>query len=108
MEKLADEAETAASKQDMGKLYKITKLLSNRFQASYTPVKDQNGNIVTKDEDNLKCWKEHFQKVLNRDGPVMEVNIRPPLDNLDIDLEPPRYLEVTKPSKILKTEKPLG
>ena len=52
IEKIAEEAETAASKQDMGSLYKLTKSLTKTgFQSTDIPVRDQQGNVILKVED---------------------------------------------------------
>ena len=32
-------------------------------------VKDRNGEVLTKIEDQLNRWKEHFQEILNRLAP---------------------------------------
>ncbi|XP_055997865.1 craniofacial development protein 2-like [Ostrea edulis] len=56
-EKLAYEAEQAASKQDMQTLYRITKTLAGKFQSSELPIKDKRGNVLSKEEDILKRWK---------------------------------------------------
>ncbi|XP_055997769.1 uncharacterized protein LOC130047194 [Ostrea edulis] len=55
-EKLAYEAEQAASKQDMQTLYRITKTLAGKFQSSELPIKDKQGNVLSKEEDILKRW----------------------------------------------------
>lgn len=61
-----EEAETAASKQDMWTLYKLTKSQTKTcFQSTDLPVKDRQGNTISKDEGKLRCWKEHFERVLN-------------------------------------------
>ena len=45
MEKLADEAEESAQKQDMATLYKITKSLAGGFKNNDVPVKDSDRNV---------------------------------------------------------------
>ena len=72
---LAEEAETACSKGDIKTLYNITRQLSGRTSKSNTHVKDKNGNIITKLEEQLKRWREHFQEVLNRPPPTDPPNI---------------------------------
>ena len=103
-EKIAEEAQVAASKQDMRTLYKLTKSLTKTsFQTTDMPVKDQQGNVISKDEDKLRCWKEHFERVLNRDDPETEAIILPEL--LDIYTDPPNVEEVKRAIKALKDEK---
>jgi hypothetical protein len=40
-----------------------------------SPVKDSNGNVISKIEEQLKRWKEHFQEVLNRPPPIITPDI---------------------------------
>ena len=62
IEKITEEVETAASKQVMGSLYKLTKSLTKTgFQSTDMPVRDQQGSMILKVEDKLRCWKEHFE-----------------------------------------------
>ena len=74
-ERLAEDAETAASKQDMQTLYQLTKTLAGKIQSNDQPIKDQQGNVISKEEEVLKRWKDHFEKVFNMDEP--EANITP-------------------------------
>ena len=53
------------------------------------PVKDQQGNMISKDEDKLRCWKEHLERVLNRDDPETETIIQQSPELLEIDTDPP-------------------
>ncbi|CAG2251716.1 unnamed protein product [Mytilus edulis] len=66
VEQLAQEAEIACSKGDMKYLYNTTKQLSGRRSNSNATVKEKNGNVITKIEEQLKRWKYHFEEVLNR------------------------------------------
>lgn len=52
IEKIAEEAETAVSKHDVGTLYKLTKSIT---KAGFTDmlVRDQQENMITKDEEKL-------------------------------------------------------
>ncbi|XP_048743102.2 uncharacterized protein LOC125656542 [Ostrea edulis] len=107
-EKLAYEAEQAASKQDMQTLYRITKTLAGKFQSSELPIKDKQGNVLSKEEIILKCWKEHFEEVFNMKDPENEAIIIPATDTLDIDTDPPSIEEVKKAITKLKTGKAAG
>ncbi|CAG2199180.1 unnamed protein product [Mytilus edulis] len=92
VEQLAKEAEAACSKGDTKTLYNITKQLSGKPPTSDTPIKDKNNNTLTKLEDQLERWKEHFEQVLNRP---------PPTDPPELQNGP--ILNI-KTSKITKTE----
>jgi hypothetical protein len=72
-EHLAKEAETACGKGDLKYLYNITRQLSGRPPITNSQVKDRKGNVISKNE--LKRWKEHFQKVLNRPSPIITPDI---------------------------------
>ena len=109
IEKIAEEAEAAASKQDMGTLYKLTKSLTKTgFQSTDMPVKDQRGNRISNVEDKLRCWKEHFERVLNRVDPETEAIITPSSNFLDIDTDPPNVEEVKRAIMALKDGKTPG
>ena len=42
------------------------------YKRKEIPVKDRNGNLLTKDNDIKNRWKEHFETVLNRPIPPAE------------------------------------
>ncbi len=63
---LATAAEQAAYIGDIKTLYYITKTLSRRKSCKSKPVKDQNGIVLTKLNEQMERWNEHFKNVLNR------------------------------------------
>ena len=69
------------------------------------PVKDQQGNLISKDEDKLRCWKEHFERVLNRYDPETEAIIVPSSKQLEIDRDSSRVEEVKLAIKASKDGK---
>lgn len=75
IEKLARESEEAGKQRGMKKVYD-----SRRKRVQSKPVKDEDAVILTRTDDQLNCWKKHFQKVLNRPTPE-----NPP----DLTKEPP-------------------
>ncbi|XP_062570395.1 uncharacterized protein LOC134232444 [Saccostrea cucullata] len=107
-EKLANEAEQAASKQDIQTLYRITKALAGKFQTADLPVKDKRGNVLSKEEDIQKRWKEHFEEVFNINDTGNEVLITSAINILDINTDPPSIEEVKKAIKRLKNGKAAG
>jgi hypothetical protein len=70
VEQLAEEAESACGKGDVKTLYNITRQLSGKTSNPNTHVKDSNDKTLTKLEDQLNRWREHFQEVLNRPPPT--------------------------------------
>ena len=69
VDRLADEAEEAASRQELKTLYRINKMLNNGFQNNDVPVKDTDGNALSKEAEKLARWKQHFESILNRPTP---------------------------------------
>ncbi len=69
-EGLIEEAEAAANNGHMKTVYEITRVLSNEKKAATSSVKDQNGNILSGQNDIKNRWKEHFENVLNRPQPT--------------------------------------
>ena len=75
MDSLATEAQTAADKGDTRTVYKITKTLTGGFTNKTTVVKDKNGQVLMREEDQLNRWAEHFKETLNRPDPEEEATI---------------------------------
>ena len=72
----ATEAQEAATVGDSRTLYKITRELTGTWKTQNTVVRDKEGKVVSKEEDQLARWAEHFQGVLNRPDPVMPAEIQ--------------------------------
>ena len=51
------EAEEAAGKQNMKEQYKLTRILSGKGQQQCKPVRNIDGDILTKPEEQLGRWK---------------------------------------------------
>ena len=108
IEKLADEAEEAAGRNDLKTLYKINKQLNNGFKNCDVPVKNKNGMVIEKEAEKLQRWKEHFESVLNRPDPPHLADIQPADADLDICTDPPSLEEVTAAIKAMKKGKAPG
>lgn len=78
----------------MQTLYRITKSLAGKFQSPDLPLKDKTGNVLSKEEDILKRWKDHFEEVFNMEDPVNEATITPAVNTMDINTDPPSIGEV--------------
>ena len=59
-------------------------------------LKDQQGNTISKEEDNLRCWKEHIKKVLNGDDPETETEVRRAIKSLK------KYQPVSLPLSVIR------
>ncbi|RUS88701.1 hypothetical protein EGW08_003516 [Elysia chlorotica] len=66
---LTEEAETAAGKGDMKRLYNITRTLSGKNRSTPCPVKDKDGKAITCEAKQKERWAEHFKEILNRPPP---------------------------------------
>ena len=66
---IAQGAEEAAEQRDMNKVYATTRMFSGKRNVQSTPVKNKNGVVLRKIEDQLNRWKENFQEILNRPAP---------------------------------------
>ena len=108
VEDLTEEAETAAGKRDMKRLYEITRVLSGKRNRTNCPVKDKNGDIITGEEKERKRWAEHFKEILNRPPPPAPPDIPRAVEPLEVNTGPPTKQETTKAIKSLKTGKAPG
>ena len=108
IEKLADEAEEAAGRNDLKTMYKINKQLNNGFKNCDVPVKNKNGMVIEKGAEKLQRRKEHFESVLNRPDPPHLADIQPADTDLDICTDPPSLKEVTAAIKAMKSGKAPG
>ena len=61
---LAAEGETAARQRDLKTLYSISKKLNGRLQNKDRPVRNKEGKLLKNIDEDLKRWKEHFEKCL--------------------------------------------
>ena len=108
VEDLTEEAETAAGKRDMKRLYEITRELSGKRNKPMCPVKDKNGDIVTGENKERKRWAEHFEEILNRPPPPAPPDIPPATKPLEVNTGPPTKQETIKAIKSLKAGKAAG
>ena len=69
IDELASEVEVAAKQHNPKELYKITRLLAGRNRSTNRPVKNKQGNLLTRESQQRERWREHFQELLNRPPP---------------------------------------
>nr|CAH8843517.1 unnamed protein product [Trichobilharzia regenti] len=106
---LATEAEKAAGKRDLRTLYQITKSLSGKRSTQAKPIKDSQGNPITKEEKQIKQWADHFKGLLNRPSPATRPEIPTTArTQLQVDTNPPTRAEVLNAIKLLKAGKAAG
>uniref|UniRef100_A0A0B7BIP1 Reverse transcriptase domain-containing protein n=1 Tax=Arion vulgaris TaxID=1028688 RepID=A0A0B7BIP1_9EUPU len=99
--------ETAASKGDLKALYETTRLLSGRKNNQSRPVRDKTGKLLTKIDEQLGRWREHFQEVLNRPPPLNPLDLGQG-DPLDINVGEITKQEIRNALKNLKKGKAAG
>ena len=89
----AQRAQAAAENGRQKELYSIVKQLTGHNNRQVAAVRSKDGELLKNMEARKKKWKEHFQKVLNRDAPE-----EPPQEEegeeLDISTEPPMLQEI--------------
>ena len=56
---LATKAEEAAAHGNMKDLYDTTRKLAGKFQQTSSQVKDKEGNILTREDEQLKRWAQY-------------------------------------------------
>ena len=83
----------------------MKKKLAGKFHTPNVPIKDRQGNVLSKEEEVLKCWKDDFEYVFNMDDPKTEAVITPSENILDINTEPLDINEVKKALSSLKMRK---
>ncbi|KAL6491468.1 hypothetical protein MHYP_G00018130 [Metynnis hypsauchen] len=105
---LTEEAEMAASQNNMKRLYDITHRLSGKNFNPTKPVKDKKGRTITSDAGQRTRWVEHFEEILNRPPPQVAPDITPAEEPLRVNTNSPTKAEIIKAIKSLKNGKAAG
>ena len=66
---IAQEAEDAAKCGQMKGVYDATRRLCSEPPKKIDMVRNNEGNLLTKEEEVQQRWKEHFVELLNRPNP---------------------------------------
>ncbi|CAH8512154.1 unnamed protein product [Heterobilharzia americana] len=72
------------------------------------PRKDDERNLITKEEKQRKRWVDHFKKLLNRPPPALRPEIPPAAAEQQVNINPPTKVEVLSAIKLLKCGKAAG
>uniref|UniRef100_A0AA85JAK3 Uncharacterized protein n=1 Tax=Trichobilharzia regenti TaxID=157069 RepID=A0AA85JAK3_TRIRE len=103
---LATEADKAAGKKDLMALYQISKSLSGKRSTQVKPIKDSQGNPITKEDRPVEHWAGHFIGLLNRPPPATHPEIQTTArTKLQVDTNPPTKAEVLNANKLLEAGK---
>ena len=108
VEKLANEAEIAARQNNSRELYKITRQLAGKNKSTNRPIRDKQGNLLTKESLQLQRWKEYFQDILNRPPPDSIPDIEETTEDLNINCGRISKEEIKRAIKKLKLGKAPG
>jgi hypothetical protein len=102
------EIERHRSIQDSRKFYKRLNDVRRPFEPQVAMCRAKNGELITKKNQLLARWKEHFEKYLNKgyesEQPTRPVDLRD--DGVDIDL--PSREEIEGAPNYLKNNKAAG
>jgi hypothetical protein len=67
IEEQAQRAEEAERRDDTKQLYDITRILSGRGFRKNKPIKDDKGELLVTQEQQLQGWEEYFSGIVNKD-----------------------------------------
>ena len=73
----------------MKDLYDLTKKQSRKKSSASKPIKDESGNKLTKQKDQLKRWGEYFKELLNRPPLTDSVTIPETHSKLEVNIAKP-------------------
>ena len=88
MENIARDAEENAHNGNMKGVYDATRKLCNVCPKGSGAVRNKEGRILTREDEVLQRWKEHFEEILNREEPetIAEVDTETPvIDDISSD-----------------------
>lgn len=110
--KLAEKAQEAAENHNPRSLYAIAKKLSEGKPNTSHPIKDENNQLISSLDAQMKQWESHFEKVLNTDSAdnLRDDTAWPKLtpDRFRINVEPPTKREIKRAVLKLKNHKAPG
>ena len=68
-------------------MYDITKKMCNEQSRNMVIVKSKNGEVISKEHDINRRWREHFEQILNRDDPLGITGENEQCEELDINVD---------------------
>ena len=108
LEELANKAETAASRQEMSTVYKITKQICGNTNYRVNPPVTDKGKLLINEEEQERRWTEHFNEMLNRPELQHPADIQPAERYLEIETFPPDKAEIKAAIDTLRNYKAPG
>nr|XP_043069590.1 uncharacterized protein LOC122322183 [Drosophila bipectinata] len=111
LDKLAENAESAANTNNMRSLYQIISQLTGSCHRRTQPVRDTEGRLLTGDEAQLQRWRQHFMEISCTEQPSStQDNFRSivPSHNLRVSPTAPSIREIKDAIRKLKRNKAAG
>ena len=78
----------------MKDLYDTTKKLAGKYTRTNNQVNDKEGNILTREDDQLQQWIDYFSELLNRPSPAETSSIPQAPSELEVNCERPSKEEI--------------
>lgn len=110
---MTDRAEQAMKRNNLRKVYRLTRVLSQKESTPNGPVKNKTGVLLTNSNDQMARWQEYFNEILNQSISINpeHINIRNGNENVideSISIEQPTANEVRIAIQSLKNGKAPG
>ena len=91
---LAKEVEDAAARGNMKQLYDTTRKLAGKLKQAERHATDKDVVILSREEDQMGRWRDHFEELLNRPAPSNPPDITMASDILEVNGERPDREEI--------------
>ncbi|XP_071479245.1 uncharacterized protein, partial [Diadema antillarum] len=110
LQRKAQQAQSAANRNDSRTLYRIVKELSSTGNANSIPIKNKEGKTLASEEEQNARWVEYFQEVLNQPDPpsLIDFSEEDIMESLDLDTGQITEAEVFRAINALKNGKAAG
>ena len=108
---MARNTEREAENGTTEELHRIVKTLTGEKRRTNTVVNEKNGRPTNDWSERLKVWKEHFDKVLNKEFPIRPIQphkMETRQNDREFDIGPFRPAEVKNAIKSTKNGKAAG
>lgn len=107
---IAKEAQAAAETYRIGDLYRAAKKLTNTAKSTCKPLKNNDGELVTSKQEQLKLWEEFYGRMLSTSPPMQQTicSCESHLTNTNISTDCPNVTEICNAIKLLKNNKSPG
>ncbi|CAN0554762.1 unnamed protein product, partial [Ectocarpus sp. 8 AP-2014] len=108
LNKLADDAQQAASSHNMRDTYRIAKQLCAMGKQGSHLVRARDGRTLSNIDEQAERWSEHFEEVLNKTPSTLSRSPTGPPPRRTFNTNPPSRREIAAAIKRLKNNKAPG